>query len=266
MRSLLLILLCAGCPKNRQAAVDLLAPLLAEADAAWDARGRDGLDPVDAALQRAYALRPQSPAVAWRLARVGVARGLTLDEPAARVAAFGAARAQAWQCVLDDPRVHALRLESGLEEALASIPEERELCATWAGHAWARWMVEFGAPGATLDLQDLDPLLAHARQSGADAWLTAWTDALLLAERPDWIGGDAEAATTGLRAVIKQRPDHVEPLVDLYLYVARGTEAEASTRDTLAGAQPDTPEERAYVKRALDLGATRKGNSPAGPQ
>lgn len=258
----MIILLCAGCPKGRQTAVDALAPLLAEADAAWDRRGTNGLEPVTVALQRAYSLRPESPEVAWRLARLGIAKGLTLEEEADRVAAFGEARAQAWSCVMGDPHVRALEIEVGLDEALQAVPEERYACLVWAGHAWTRWLVEFGAAGAALDLADLDRVTVYARGLPSDPWLADWSSALVLAARPEWEGRDVQAAQAELRRVSNRERERLEPLVDLYLYAARGTDLEGPVRREIAHGRPDTPEERAYVARALALPGDRGDVEP----
>ena len=254
MRWLVLIPLLAGCPKRQVSNLEELPDLLVRADRAWSQRGRDGLEPVEAALQRAYSASPASPEVAWRLSRLGVAQGMTTDEAGARVAAFGEARAQAWECMLADPSVRALQVEVGLADALSALPAERQLCAIWAAHAWTRWMAEFGAAGAALDLDDLDVVIDYGSSSGADPWTSNWTWGLNRALRPAWAGQDRGAAAIRLHEVLRADTGRVEPLVDLYLYTARGESDENEVWTRLQGAQPNTPEERAYLKRTLDGG------------
>lgn len=251
MRWLVFIPLWAGCPKRQMSDTEELPELLVLADSAWALRGSDGLDPVEATLQRAYSASPASPQVAWRLSRLGVARGMTADEPAARVAAFGEARERSWACVLDDPSVRALHIEVGLVDALAALPPERQLCAIWAAHAWTRWMAEFGADGAALDLDILDVVIDYGAATGADPWTSSWTWALNRASRPEWAGRDRAAAAIRLHELLRDDIGRVEPLVDLYIYTARGANNENEVRARLQSAQPDTPEERAYMKRAL---------------
>ncbi len=151
----------SACPKRGPESVDALGPLLDAADRAWDQRARNGLEPVDDALQRAFAAVPESPEVAWRLARVKVSRGLMADAEEARVQAFGQAREIAWKCMFDDPSVRALQIEVGLKNALRALPPDRQRCALWATHAWTRWMADFGPDAASVDLERLDPLVRY---------------------------------------------------------------------------------------------------------
>ena len=153
--------------------------------------------------------------------------------------------------MLGDPGVRALEIELGLSDALAALPQERQACAVWAAHAWVRWMAEFGAEAAALDLEELDLVVEYTRTTTVDPWLVRWTAALAHCIRPDWAGGDRAGAARDLAAVARARRDEVSPLADLYLYSARGTESEQDAYRALQEARPDAPEEKAYITRAL---------------
>lgn len=258
MTSLLLcVLACSallGCPKRTPTVASQLEALLAEADRAWDRRGAGGFQPVDDALQQAYGLVPDDPGVIWRITRLRVAEAQVEDDPERRLAGLGQARSLAWSCVQGDLGISALRAEQGMPRALERMPVDRQPCVAWGGYAWARWMVEFGGEAASLDLETLDAI-AHAGPGYEEAsrLRVAWAEGLVAAGRPGWADRDLAKASTRFDEVERSLQGELEVRVDRFVLLQRGTGDEAAGRAALAGVRANTPEERAVLRRALEL-------------
>lgn len=169
-----------GCPKrDLDPAAEALRAGLAAADRAWVGRDSGGLDAVDRSLDAVAA--PASPEVAWRRARVGVARGLMAPDPRSQRRAFAAARGVAMACVLEAPTVaRAWEVQRGTE-ALADLPFDRLGCAAWAGYAWSRWLTTWEPGAGTVDVPAVRALLDRgAVEADKDrAEIVVWARALV---------------------------------------------------------------------------------------
>lgn len=245
--SITLFLVLCGCPKASSRSEDVLRPLLAAADRAWDARGTEGFGSAETALQSAYAADPDSPEVAWRVARLRVAQAHVATEPDDRISLFASARAEAWRCVVEEPRFRALQLEEGLEEALPAVPVDRELCLVWASRSWVRWMEAYGPAATALDLGALDLVLDELAKRGNHTYDERWTRALSLASRPSWAGRDLGRARDLLRGVVRADRDRLEPVFDSLHYATHGDRSDLHKQ--LRSGRADTPEERALQER-----------------
>lgn len=242
-----------GCPKRATTVSSQLEALLAEADRAWDRRGVGGFQPVDDALQKAFGLVPDDPGVLWRLTRLRVAEAQVEDDPERRLAGLGQARSLAWGCVQGDLGTAAVRAEQGMVRALERMPPERQPCVAWGGYAWARWMVEFGGEAASLDLEMLDAIArAGAGYGEASRVRVAWAEGIVAAGRPEWADRDVATASTRFAEVERALQGELEVRVDRFVLLQRGTPDETAGRAALAGVRPNTPEERAVLRRALD--------------
>lgn len=195
------VLMCvalAGCPKVRIDPDDAaLAAALADADAAWDARGRVGLARVHQILDGVPATRQDHPEVLWRRARVGVAQGWSEDEVVARRRAFAQARAWGMRCIQGVPAARRLVREGRVVEAASAVPLDRLRCAAWAGVAWTRWLVTWERTASTVDLRVVEALL-HTGDTVADHDIVMWSKAVFEQVRPLHLREGAEVTTQAL--------------------------------------------------------------------
>jgi hypothetical protein len=244
--------LVLGCPKSRVQLDERMTTALEAVDAAWRVRADNGFAPVEEALRLAREVDASHPGVAWRAARLGVSRGLMEAERPARLRAYGDARDAAWACVLEDDQVAGLRVEVGLEVALADLSVARRPCASWAAMAWTRWSADYGMAAASLDRPRIEALIGAPTAGSDDRLLQQWASTLLAAH-----ARDAEVRTEGrnlLSALAREPGDPTEgvALVDLYRWYDRGTEREERTLALLNAKSPPSVEARAYGSRVRD--------------
>jgi hypothetical protein len=225
-RAVIVAVVLAACPKRRADPWDAaMAAALAAADAAWEARGAAGLEPVAAALGAVPPVRAEHPEVVWRRVRLGIAQALVVDDVGERRRAYARARWEAARCV----------------ESRALGAEETAPCAAWGALAWARGFVTWPRDGVSLDEPDVARWAEVAVADPVHARVAQWARALLAdpgsPERlalAAWVGEpsarEAWVAWVDLRQLGEDVPRPTSPV--------------------------DTPEERAALTRALGgLGA-----------
>lgn len=156
-----------------------MAAALGVADRAWVGRDAGGLDSVDVALDDVP--DPSSPEVAWRRARVGVARGLMAPDERTQRRSFARARGYAMACVLSAPTIaHAWEVQRGAD-AIRDLPYDRLGCAAWAGYAWARWLSTWETGAGAVDVPAVRALLdrGEAEPEKDRAEMVVWGRAIV---------------------------------------------------------------------------------------
>jgi len=242
---------------SRRVAVSPVAVQITIADAAFDARARDGLAPSSRILSEAHRVAPDDIDVQWRLVRSFIAEGLSAEDDRARLGSLAAARLVAIEC-LDTRTSFATRLDRyGWDDALATVGPDRGACVAWGALAWARWLVEMGGDAAAVDVPAVRALVDRARAiGGADhAVVVDWAEGLLLGAGPPDISDRARAGEL-LDAVARAQPTAAQPRVDLALLVAlpSGDDARVvGTRQALMLAPDPTPEGAQATRRFMAL-------------
>lgn len=231
------MLLLVGCVKRPVNSEEALTRAIAAVDAAWERRV-EGYADVEQALREAQAIDERAPGVAWRWARLELARGTGAPERGDRLIHLGRARELGWVCAFADAGTESIKREDGLERALATLTDDRQLCASWAELAWARWYAEFGADAAALDVEPLTKAaqVALTYPTAGSAQRAAWTLALM------------EAANGRDSASWNQVQSDVATL-DRYRFLS--DPADTSKRETIQGSRMTTPEGTAYRKWLL---------------
>lgn len=162
--ALSIVLILSACPKRHvDAAAEAMAAALGAVDRAWVGRDAGGLDAVARALDDVP--DQTSPEVAWRRARLGVARGIMAPDARTQRRDFADARGAAMSCVLSAPTLsHAWQIQRDAD-AIRDLPYDRLGCAAWAGYAWARWLSTL-EPGA--GAVDVPAVLALLERGAAE--------------------------------------------------------------------------------------------------
>jgi hypothetical protein len=201
MRGLVLVLLAAsGCARRATTDAEAQASAVVGAlDTAWARRGSDGLEPVEAAFAAIGSPQDTIPGVLWRRARLQVAEGELVDDPAEARRAYARARGTAMACLQQDHAVAQLVAEGraaappeaapepGAPPPVVTVPPERRPCAAWAGYAWARWLAQEPGPGTALDVPRVEQLLelGHDPADAERERTIAWGRALVALVAPD---------------------------------------------------------------------------------
>lgn len=181
-----LLLLGVACLPKAGPVEDSFAAALRAADARWEARATEGtVDGAERAYTALLAERPTSPDVLWRLSRVAWSRSWIDAGNAETWHEVG--REYALRCLLEDPGVrdavaaHGDRLDAALVEA-AEVPPE--CAALGAAHLVA--LARLRGPGAALDLEDVQALLAAPDPAGAvELALAEWAEGAVPGADPD---------------------------------------------------------------------------------
>ncbi len=210
------LLLAPACLKQRKPSEDAFPAALALADAAWEARGTEGLDPAFALLNDAAALRPAHPEVRWRSARLELALGLSEDDMPARRAALARAREAGLACAFASPNAQHAWRRGDHAEAVRLIAKPDLVCQGWAALAWVRLVIDQGPAAAGVDRERLDALVNDAREEASVPQRWAQALALTLDHAPDELVIARDALLDLLREV--DEPAWVR--ADLVLLVA----------------------------------------------
>jgi hypothetical protein len=251
------IVLAAGCPRHEGPEdVDVVGSLLAQADAAWEARGEGGLDPIVAALDPAFAAAPGDPEVLWRLARVHTALGLAAEDDRTSLTEYATARSLGLRCLDLGAALQRHEGADATEEALAVRISRAELpCAAWTALAWAKWIAQFGGEAAAIDIDAVDLVVARAEDLRGDERdaVVEWAKGVLLATRPEADGRDLEAAEKVLEKAIRDgAPAEHAVRADLILLVAvpgQDDALETEQRRAIEARPARYPEEKRAVER-----------------
>ncbi len=247
-RACLLWLLALGCPKRDQARTDPVPELLAQSDSLWEDRGQGGFSPVERVLLEAWAVQPHNPEVQWRLVRLKVGEGMAAESQDLARYTFAEARALGIQCLDDAPTFRQQRVERTWEAAIERVPPERARCAAWTSLAWARWLSILGGAAGSVDLQEIDALVAGIDDD--DDAVVAWARGVVAAVRPDWAGQDLQVATVQLERAIAARPRELSRRVDLFLLAQpQGGNGWLQARAQLMARPARTPEDHAALRR-----------------
>lgn len=218
-RLVILALVLAACPKRRGDPWDAaMNTALGVADAAWEARGAAGLDPVAAALAGVPPERVDHPEVVWRRVRLGIAQALLLDDVASQRRAYAQARWDAARCVDSRPLGAA----------------ETAPCRAWGALAWARGFVTWPRDGVLLDEPEVAGWAGVAVDDPRHVRAAQWARALVAAP------GSPERAALGAWTAEADARDAWVAWADLH----------GLGEDTPRPTTPvDTPEERAVLAR-----------------
>ncbi len=248
-----LLVACA----SRRVAVSPVAVQVTIADAVFEARAREGLEPSTRILSEAHRVAPDDVEVRWRLVRSFIAEGLAAEDDRARLGSLASARLVAVEC-LDGRTSFATRLDRyGWVDALATVGPDQGPCVAWGALAWARWLVEMGGDAAAVDVPAVRALVERARAiGGADhSVVVDWAEGLLLGAGPPEINDRARAGAL-LDSVARALPSAAQPRVDLAVLVAlpSGDDARVvGTRQALTLAPDPTPEGAEATRRFLAL-------------
>lgn len=247
------MVLSVGCARSGSD-VDPLDAMLVAVDAAWDSRGRDGLEPVDAALEPAWELRRDDPRVRWRMARIATAWGMVATEDGDAQRRYAQARGHGLDCLDGVGGFAAQRRQGRWAEAMARVGEREQPCLAWTGLAWTRWRQVAGVAGS-LDDPDIQQFVAHMPEDpdGLSVWATAISASLYDLNT----AGDAFAS-----AIATDQGDLVRK-VDRLLWVDFVVEADGRFERAarLLARRADTPEEdgaKERIRRALGPARTMK--------
>lgn len=154
------LLLAAGGCKRARPAVDTFGEGVAAADREWARRAEaGGLDAAERAYTALLAERPTAGAVLWRLSRVAWSR--VMMEPARAAFWHEVGRELALRCVAATPEVAEGILVVGdrLTPPVVVTGAPAPCRAYAAAHIVG--LVRARGPGATLDLEEVGPLLAE---------------------------------------------------------------------------------------------------------
>lgn len=259
-----LLVVAAGCPKRAEEVVDPIAPLLADADAAWEARGENGFDPVAAALDRAFATQPDNPNVLWRLVRLNIGLGLAAEEEQAALDAYATARAIGVQCLGAGAALQRQLPNADEAPVLPRITAAEEPCVAWTALAWARWIAGFGARAAAVDVPAVQLLIDRAEPTDVEG-VARWARGILLATMPPEDGGDPDAATQLLLGIAEGSSWELPIRADVVFLIAEpGRDGELLGEQVrlIRQATPTTPEGRRAAERATAIGRPVRSREP----
>jgi hypothetical protein len=240
------LLLLAGCA-HRDRDIDVLSPLLDEADTAWDERATGGFDPVSTPLAQAFQSVPGDPQVAWRLARVDVARGLAEPDDRAALQRFAAGRSRGMACLGVAAAIQARVEGADFTPIMATIGPRQARCAAWTAFAWAEWTMRFGATAAAGDRDAIAAIADRAAELAGPADLIAWTRALLAAGDP--AAPDYAEALTQFDSALLTTEEPLAVRADIVRWVARPLE-DASIEQTQVDAATASGEHSPEAEQA----------------
>jgi hypothetical protein len=250
-----------ACARNRPSEEDLaLAAALREADAAWAARGRAGLDPVALALEEVPPARRAVPEVRWRWVRLRIAEGLVASDRATGLRSLAAAREEGLRCLTDDSVVRSTAARAGWVSAAPLIEESRVVCAAWASLAWSRWAVAFGAAGASVDADNIGALTSRGL-AAADVDVhdvASWAEALRLLTM-GVADQDRRRGVAMLLDVVRRGDDRDDAWVRWW-DAARALEPSERGAFEAPTRPPSTPEERVTAVLVAKLSAREQAD------
>lgn len=255
--ALLVAAALVACPK-RDGATSKIPDLIDLADERWEQRDVYGLDGVEEVLLEAWQEDAAHPEVLWRMARLGVSRGLLDPDPRSARYALAEARSLGMQCLDGDPVFQQRRLEVDWAEAIEVLPARRLGCAAWGGMAWTRWLSKHGAAAAALDIARLELMLDAVITEGSyeERSVGVWARGILEAARPEWSGGDPAEARALLERAVRLDARSLVRRLDLYRLstVPSGDGAAAAAERTALLERRARYPEDAWARRQLDGG------------
>lgn len=241
-------LLFLACPHRELDPVERATQIAEAAEDLWRRRDEIGLVAAGEPLVDAHARFPGAPAIAWKLTRVYVARGVAAEDPATAERLFASGREAAIACLDQGASFAAWHTAGDWSAAAATIPPVRRPCAAWGALAWVRWMEVHGAAASAIDLPAIDALIAAAAEADGDqvAEVAAWADGVLAALRPTWAGQDLDRARSQLAIAARGDPRSLLRAIDRYRWVLAPLgppDERAAALDAIRAAEPRYPEE-----------------------